>query len=646
MHKCSRFNVGQFLRNSADFSKGHPLKISESIRRILVVCITGSLLILTTVGCNHNPGVAGGTTETTSATICGTMFNDDGSKAKDATVRFVPADFNAYSAADTAVIESTQTDNNGRYAFTLEASGYYNVYAHKDDANAFEDSVYVSTNEPTRVDDTLKAPGSISGVVKLGTGDDNEQIIILVLGTNTYTVPKDTSGTFCIPGLAEGDYVLRFLTINPDYGYTDTVISVVSGQNSAIGRVIHLPYEGVPEVGLLKINYDSSSMFATLTWPEADTTKVAGFYIYENPSYSVKPLAVVDNTDTWFRADAILFSGYAYPISYSVAAVDKDRRVGKLSTTSAFYAKNMLRALDTVICEPKTKNSVAAVCQAGGTTSVILGGPGWLARYDMSGTRVKEYVNTDHYGSTAVDGNTRFAPVAYSYIAADSSGNVFAIETYKSSSKTTDSATLTFFSPDLEPGATVPVGVYPDSGNEKVFPFKVATAPGNKGYIHLFYTWDDGSSTGKTVVKSYDAALTEKGVVTIPEHSASPELLNDTVYCAGTGSNCKDIISYDLTGNKIAEWNIAAMKTGEYPVIPVDTVKKVFRLASGAMLACIEERGVVLIDRDFNLVGRCRINIHADIIGTNGVDRIYVSDNSLNATTPSVNTNIVVYRVR
>ncbi len=616
-------------------------------RTVLVFLVT-ALTVAMMCLCNRDTSLVselGGSSESTSANITGTMYNSDGTRATDAIVRFVPTDYNGYYAKDTALVESTYTDENGVYAYKLTAGGFYNVSAEKNNASAFEDSIFVSTGNKTTVNDTLKATGSVSGVAHLDPGDDNRRIIILVLGTNIYTVPADTSGTFSLPALAEGDYILRILTTYPDYEYVDIPVSVLSEKNTTLSQVIQLKNSGVPKIGPVEIVYDTNMMYATLSWPPADTSRISGYYIYENPSFTETPLAILKSTDTMFRADAIHFGGFAYPVSYSVAAVGTDRRVGARSTTSEFLAATMLVPLDTIICEPMTDVYTFSVFILDGNPIVFMVGPGWIAKYDHNGTRIESYTNTDSYNpDITIWGGVEYSPVCYSY----ATSHVYALDVYGSGPdqfgmQQPDSVVLIKFTSDLVPVANVTARSFIDPYGRKNYPFKV-TVDKNEN-IHLFYKLNDSTLTDKMIVVTYDTTFTETAIDTMPAGSSLPFVTNDTIYLAGFYNDIGRIASFDLEGNLVEEWSLETLGVGEFPPIENSRAGNVIRFASGGMLITSSD-GMLLSDPDFNMVGRCSLKKNSCIIGSDADGRIFIEDVSMSATTNTSEANIIICKVR
>lgn len=589
-----------------------------------VPIITGIAVAVALIcSCSRDAGVAsemGGSSESTSANITGTMYNSDGTRAADAIVTFVPIEYSAYNNTSTAEIETTFTDKNGGYAYEIKSGGFYNVSARKNGASAFEDSVYISTGNKTSVNDTLKAYGSISGVARLDPGDDNRLILVLVLGTNIYAAPRDTSGSFRINELAEGEYVLRILTTVPDYAYADIPATVQSGTNTTLSQAVHLKNNGVPKVGPVEMRYDTNMMFVALSWTPADTAKVAGFYIYENPSYNEEPLKILNPTDSMFIADAIGFSGYTFPVSYSVAAVGKDRSVGKRSTTVEMNVENMFIPVDTIRCVPMTEDYYTSTYFIDGNATVYMTGPGWIARYDNDGKRIAEYVNADY---------DKCAPLCYNA----ESENVFALEVFETGTgqygiDQPDSVTLLKLSPNLDSIASVTVGYILDSNGRKEFPFKIAA--GENSTIRLLYDLYDGSGKKKMIVGTYDVNLAEISCDTVPEYSNFPDVLNDTVY---------------ISDNPVAEWDMVSIGTNRYPELQYRRPNYMYRFTSGAMLACVSS-DIILTDPDFNLIGRCRLKMNTAILGCDGIDHVFIKDDTMNADSETSYNNIIVCKLR
>ena len=627
-----------------------------------VVCNIMAVLVATFVCCSNENGTLlnlGGSSETTSANVAGIIYNSDGTPAVNAEVQIVPVEFNAFSDTGTSAVESTLTGENGEYSFSIKGRGFFNVHAQKNNASAFEDSVFVSSESSTKVDDTLKAPGSISGVARLESGGDNREIVILVMGTKTYSIPEDTSGSFKIDALAEGEYMLRFLTTNTDYGYIDTAVSVISGKNTTLEYEIMLPFMGVPEVESVNVAWDSVMMYASVSWPKGDTSRISGYYIYENPTWDSsavfiasqnnEPLAIVPNTDSVYTADVLSLSGFATMVNYSIAAVGKDRSMGKLSVSNNRPVTTPLLALDTFTVDPIKQPSPTSYCC--NESRFYIGGAGYLACYDYNEKKLIQYTDPINFNKTATDdiGN-EYQPVYYSAIVVDAEGNVYAFENNQSGVTQTDSVKLIRFSPELQPAASLLVLKENGTADNPVVAEKlVATTD----HILAIFGLIDGVNS-KLIVKTMQTDLSEAGTDTIPEYCYSPYVLNDTIYLTNLIFDYNRIVSYDSKGNNVSEWNISALKEKYLP----DVYKEsggydqiaVFRLNSGEMMICFSLTGIVfIVDNELSLKSRFNVaktNSSVNIIGCNRKDDIFVEFGKVNPTTSTIDKSIVKFRIK
>ena len=175
-------------------------------------------------------------------------------------------------------MDSTTTDASGNYAAKLD-TGTYNVLAAGDSGVVYQDSITVvkdSTVHPPA--DTLKAPGSIRGIIRLQPGDDARTVFILFMGTNVLNMPEDAIGNFSVANMAEGTYRVRFLTTLDAYVPKDTVLSASAGRTDSVPHDIVLQYTGIPVAGGFMFSYDTLKQIVTLTWNKPTTgRKISGY---------------------------------------------------------------------------------------------------------------------------------------------------------------------------------------------------------------------------------------------------------------------------------------------------------------------------------------------------------------------------------
>ncbi len=275
------------------------------------------------------------------STISGILYSANGVPASHALVRFYPVNYNPQNgglaktgtlAAVSAVpILDTITDAAGRYSANLD-SGSYNLLASSDTTQAYHDSIIIKAGDTLRLADTLRAPGSLQGVIRMQNGDDPRTVFIIFIGTGNVYVPQDSIGNFCIQNLAQGSYHVRFLSTLNTYNPKDTNLTVSAGKIDTLGRPIALQYTGIPVPTGLRIQYDTNMQVVTLTWnPSFSGSGVKGYQVYRNnAAFDILPTAINGPivTDTMYRdSTGAQDSGY----EYYVAVVDTQNSVGVMS---------------------------------------------------------------------------------------------------------------------------------------------------------------------------------------------------------------------------------------------------------------------------------------------------------------------------
>ncbi len=276
------------------------------------------------LSCSKTQPVSG--IEITNGNCIGKIYNSDGSAVKDAIVKLIPFDFNPYSHAGQA-IDSTRTNTFGAYAFNVSQPNYYNVIAEKGSASCMKDSIFVQTDAKTIVDnDTLRESGWLSGNVRLKPGDDSHTAVILVLGTNVYAVPSDTSGSFVTPLLSKGNYVIQIFTTLDGYAVFDTNVTIREGAQTQLD--VTLSSENAPSIAKLTATYDSAAMFVSLSWPMPDTSGVAlcGYALYRKSAAGRDTTMYIDKWETSYTDDVIGFDGDS--MSYQIAGIGKNYKEG------------------------------------------------------------------------------------------------------------------------------------------------------------------------------------------------------------------------------------------------------------------------------------------------------------------------------
>jgi hypothetical protein len=287
---------------------------------LLVMAILG-------IGCSKESLYSG--TEVTNGNCVGKIYNPDSTVAADALVRLIPADYNPYSQTR-GIIDSTVTDKDGNYSFVVFKPDYYNIIAEKGTASCIQDSIPVFTDSRVVVDnDTLRISGKLSGVVRLMPGDDKSRTVILIPGTNVYAVPSDTSGNFEMPLLPEGSYALQIFTTLDGYCVFDTNVIIREGGQTHVD--ITLPSVNAPSIANLIATYDSSTMYASLSWPMPDTSKFFAYALYRTSRLGNDTNWILDNSTIAYNDDLVSFGGDS--VHYQLAAIGKNYKEGYRTTS-------------------------------------------------------------------------------------------------------------------------------------------------------------------------------------------------------------------------------------------------------------------------------------------------------------------------
>jgi hypothetical protein len=341
------------------------------------------------LNCAHN--VAGNSTQTGNPTVSAMLYNPGGSPAVNASVHF----FKSSDDPRNNNGDSTETDNHGNYAIHLD-TGVYNIIAHGDSGMAFQDSIKVIKGDTIKPHtDTLKAPGTIKGVVQLQPGDDARTVFILFMGTHTFTLPSDDTGHFTTDNMAAGTYNVRILTTTPNYKVLDTSLTVSAGTQSILHQPIMLQYTGIPVPTGLTISYDTLKQLVALTWNKPTNGRtVQSYTVYRKRSDSTSfgPLKS-GIADTIYR-DSTAIQDQTY--NYRVAAVDIQETEGVKSVIDSVTIQPAFFIADTIFKAQGQAWIYAAEIDAQGNYVVVNGtayqpSPARIERYSPSGTLINSW---------------------------------------------------------------------------------------------------------------------------------------------------------------------------------------------------------------------------------------------------------------
>ncbi|KMQ49512.1 hypothetical protein CHISP_3568 [Chitinispirillum alkaliphilum] len=252
----------------------------------------------------------------------------NGYPAQNAEVMFVPENY--LPGLDTAGVSvvSTFSDRNGNYRLPELSDGVYNILFEKEQKRAYRTSVDISNGKTEAVlNDTLKYPGSVSGIVRLVGNHDNRNVFILVIGSDRYTSPYDSLGNFTIENLAEGIYSVKVIAGYENYGIIDTTITIKAGLDREISDTLFLPYRGIKPPDTFSVQYDTLLQQASLSWSHSSAPNLTGYNIYRKEYSTTRNFQQINNeliTDTFFvdQANGIsVLPGKSY--LYSVTPVDE-----------------------------------------------------------------------------------------------------------------------------------------------------------------------------------------------------------------------------------------------------------------------------------------------------------------------------------
>ncbi len=179
--------------------------------------------------------------------LTGNLYLQGGMPSAYTEVILYPVDYVPGDAGSMAKRRITRTDSTGRFRFKNIPAGWYNVFSRQglqnsmDSVFAFSDSITLSSGTREMPPDTLRHPGSLSGIVQLRAQDDPRTATVQLLGTD-YSGSVDSNGRFQIPRVAQGIYPVRVITTLPDYAPGIQQVTVQSGRNDTLPDILILSY--------------------------------------------------------------------------------------------------------------------------------------------------------------------------------------------------------------------------------------------------------------------------------------------------------------------------------------------------------------------------------------------------------------------
>lgn len=384
--------------------------------------VVGALLTVGLVSCtpDDGPSYAGGVTETENCQIDGYVYNPNGSPAGDATVRFYRADYNPTSGG--GVAESVMTNHDGYYSVGYLPTDTYNILATGDSGVAFQGDLMIDATDSTRIpNDTLRAPGSLHGMVRLAGGEDSRTILIIVFGTSSWGAPSDSDGNFSLSDLPGGTYDIRFLTTLDKYAPLDTQLTITAGMDRVLSDTIMLwPKNSVPSPEQVTVTFDSVSHVVALSWDATDGGEYMVYRRHADSSFALKPLATIGAGDSVYR-DSSAIHGEIY--QYAVRSTSDPRDPSELTLSQVEIVPNY------ELVATYGKGSGGNADSVAGIAGIAVGPTGTIYCLDQTHNEVHMLDSSGTWlgkfgGQGSGPGQLQFP----SDIAVDSSGDVYVVE--------------------------------------------------------------------------------------------------------------------------------------------------------------------------------------------------------------------------
>lgn len=283
----------------------------------------------------NDPGAGNGSqTPNSKVAIAGILYEPDGqTPAKGATVLIRKKETQRpdTTGSHIAAIDSLITNDSGKFVVDTIDTGIYVMEAGDDAGNvALNEPIVVAHAESTvTVNDTLKAPGAISGTIVLSEGGSPRKVFVLAYGVDRFAVP-DTAGKFVFGKLPEGTYRLLIITSLDNYGEIDTAgIRAASDDTTELGTLA-LPFTGIPTPKNIAATYDTLKNQVTLRWSISNVGLTKGFNVFRRQgtsgAFAQSNSALVTDSTYLDNLTKGLEKGETY--HYYVNAVDSNNNAG------------------------------------------------------------------------------------------------------------------------------------------------------------------------------------------------------------------------------------------------------------------------------------------------------------------------------
>jgi hypothetical protein len=263
--------------------------------------VNGRLLLVTAaallLACNRLSGPA-------ASAKSAIIYLQDGQRATHAVVKIFEA-----GSVDGKPIAVYITDDKGGFSIENLPTGVYNLWAEKDSASLFQDSVIVATAQTTLRSDTLECASSLTGRVGLKLEHDPRTVTVRLVGTDRAFDIADLHGAFTLTGLASGVYSLLLTSTIPEYVPTVKTLSVAGCSHDTLGGTLRLAVSGIPLVEDIRIVQDTATGEIKISWKKTHHRDFMDYLIFREycdaRDFLHEPLYVTDDT---FFIDSIYVS--------------------------------------------------------------------------------------------------------------------------------------------------------------------------------------------------------------------------------------------------------------------------------------------------------------------------------------------------
>lgn len=172
------------------------------------------------------------------------------------------------------------TGSDGAYPTFVVPDGYYSLLVRDSSGTTgrYVDSVRVVSRKLPTGRDTLLSLGSVSGVVRLLSGDSPTSVRLGLVGTDILSSAM-SDGTFKIDLVPGGLYTLGAESSLDGYDRIYRRIQLKDGQNLVLPDTLVLPFTGLPVPVGLRVSQDTATGNVGVSWSRVDHPDFMGYVL-------------------------------------------------------------------------------------------------------------------------------------------------------------------------------------------------------------------------------------------------------------------------------------------------------------------------------------------------------------------------------